>query len=183
MLKKRDKLSKRQINEKSHLIAKALLKLPDFRSAEMVMFYAAKSREVDTWKMIAKALCSKRIALPVTEKATGKITPYEITSLNKDLKAGAFGVYEPQKELCGIISDKEIDLVIVPGIAFDRKGNRLGYGKGCYDRWLKNIPPEKRIAIAFSEQLLEKVPVNKKDVKVCKIITEKEIITTEGTRK
>jgi len=115
MLKKRNKLSKRQLNEKSRIMAKALLKMPDFRSAEMVMFYAAKGSEVSTWKMIAKALCSKRVALPVTEKKTGKITPYEIVSLNRDLEAGAFGVYEPKKETCGIVKDKEIDLVIVPG--------------------------------------------------------------------
>jgi len=157
---------------KSNKIMKKLFSSREFKKAQIVMFYASKAEEVNTYTMIDEALkMGKKVALPhCTSQKT--IIPKEITSKDKDLEKGEYGVYEP-KERCNNIEPKDIDLVIVPGLAFDKKNIRLGRGKGYYDRFLKDLPERiSSIGVAFDFQIIGTLPKDSHDVPVSKVITD-----------
>jgi len=183
-LKKRDSLSRGEIKSKSEKIEKKLFSLPEFQRAKTVMFYVSFRSEVETEKMIRNALkLKKKIVIPVVHGE--KIVVSEIKNLKKELIKRSFGIKEPKKEFRRRVNQKEIDLVVVPGVVFDKRGGRLGYGKGYYDRFLrsKSIRPRMSrshqcalIGLAFDLQIARKIPLVKKDVKVDKIVTESRII-------
>ena len=155
----------------SREIKRNLFDLPEYRSAEVVMFYMAHDKEVETRVMIAESLNSKRVLLPKVDIKEGKIVPVEIKNLD-DVEKGAFGIYEPRggEEYSG-----RIDMVIVPGIAFDLRGYRIGYGKGFYDRFLKKVSSLK-VGLAFDFQVVDRIIEDVNDVPVDIVITEKRII-------
>jgi len=169
-----DKLSRQDRAEaldKARAIKKKLFSLPAFKKVKIVMFYASKDEEAKTDEMIDEALgAGKRVALPrCTSLKT--IIPKEITDRKKDLEKGAFGICEP-KECKKDISTEEIDVIVVPGVAFDKKGARLGRGKGYYDRFLKNLSPDKvTIGLAFDFQIVENLPKDSHDIPVSQVIT------------
>ena len=92
-----------------------------------------------------------------------------------DLKISSYGILEPKKDKIKNISSDKIDLIIVPGVAFDLKGNRMGHGKGYYDRFL-NLVKSTSIGLAFEFQIIENIPVESHDKPIDMIITEKRII-------
>ncbi len=170
ILEKRDLLRKQEIIEKSREIKEKLLLMPEFINAKTVAFYVSFSKEVFTHSMIKDLLGKKRIFVP--KVISGKITFHEIDNFN-ELKSGKLGILEPVTP--NRVSYDEIDLIIVPGIAFDKFGHRIGYGFGMYDKLLRNIEC-KKIGFAFNLQIVDKIPKEKFDVAVDKIITEKEVI-------
>jgi len=144
-------------------------------SKEILAYYPFRS-ELDTTIIIRDALKQKKkIILP---KVNGKkLDLYYIEDLKNDLSAGSFDIMEPIPSKCIIASYKNIDMVLVPGVSFDRNFNRLGYGGGFYDKLLEELPVKTpRIALAFDLQLIKNVPVMAHDLKVDIIITEKEIL-------
>ncbi|MFA5096021.1 MAG: 5-formyltetrahydrofolate cyclo-ligase [Candidatus Omnitrophota bacterium] len=154
---------------KSELIKRKLLRQKEFKKAKKVMFYIAMRGEVDTREMIetAKRL-GKIIAVPVCTQDRVSLRPAILDS-HAHLKKGPYGVAEPV--ISRFIKLKELDLVIAPGVAFDKKGNRLGRGKGYYDRFLSAIPKDTpSIGLAFSQQVLPVVPVTCHDVSVKKVL-------------
>lgn len=140
------------------------------------MFFASFRSEVDTIPMIRRALGDgKRVILP---KVNGdKLELFEIRNFDSDVSPGAWGISEP----CGSAPVKldELDVIIVPGAAFDEQGNRLGYGAGFYDKLLSAFT-KPTVALAFEEQIVSKVPADPHDVPVRKIVTEKRIIETKS---
>ncbi len=138
------------------------------------MFFASFRSEVDTVPMIRQALQSgKRILLP---KVKGNaLELFEITDLDADMASGAWGIPEPRTGKPGHLED--VDLMVVPGAAFDERGNRIGYGAGYYDKLLPAFKGM-TVALAFEEQIVLNVPVDAHDVPVRKIVTEKRIIQT-----
>lgn len=183
-LKKRDNLSREEIESKSGKIEKRLFALPEFHRAKTVMFYVSFRSEVATGKMMRNAMkLKKRIAVPVVHGE--KIVACEIKNLRKELARGSFGIREPKKEFRRRVNRKEIDLVVVPGVVFDNRGGRLGYGRGYYDRFLGSKSTKVTISrshhcaligLAFDLQIAREIPLKKKDVKVDKIVTESRII-------
>lgn len=176
ILGKRLRLAEEEIREKSLLIKDKLFGLNQFQKAKLIMFYASFKNEVRTWEMIEEAIsCGKKVGLPVLSKK-GDITPYLVRKLSRDVSEGRFGVPEPEPdESCKVNAD-EIDIVIVPGVAFDRLGRRIGFGKGCYDRFLRSVKPEVFcIGLAFEMQMVENIPVEEYDEKVDMVITETNI--------
>jgi 5-formyltetrahydrofolate cyclo-ligase len=164
------KTQKEDIRErKTKLILKKLLRQESFKKAKAVMFYIAFDGEVNTREMIKEAKrLGKIVTVPVCAKNRVTLRP-AILKENAALRKGPYGVYEPQAKRC--IRLEDLDLVIVPGVAFDKKGNRLGRGKGCYDRFLKRIPKETpSIGLAFDFQILPKVPAKQHDVSVNKVL-------------
>lgn len=157
-------------DQKSKIIKERLLKTQVFKHAKIVMFYLSFDGEVNTLEMIKEAQnLGKIVAVPVCKKNRIIIRPCILTHKAK-LKKGPFGVCEPAIKKS--IDLKNLDLVIVPGLAFDKKGNRLGRGKGCYDLflkklYLKDIPT---IGLAFDFQILPSIPTTKRDVSVKKVI-------------
>jgi len=158
---------------KSDKIKRRLFKEKCFKNAESVMFYVSKSYEVDTSSMIEEALKKgKRVIVPVTNPKEKKLIPSEIKCPSKDLAKGLFGIREPKKECIKAVDIKDIDMVIVPGIAFDDKGNRIGHGQGYFDRFLKHLPKKTpTIGLAFKLQLVRRIKAFPWDIPVTKLIT------------
>ena len=156
-------------NRKSSIIRDKLLRNKVFKKAKIVMFYVAFGGEVNTEEMIRKAKkIGKLICVPVCRKDKETMQPAILEDHSK-LKKGPYGVLEPVSE--ALVKPEDLDLVIVPGLAFDRKGNRLGRGKGYYDRFLSKIPKDTpSIGLAYSLQILPAVPVTSHDISVKKVL-------------
>jgi len=157
--------------QKSCSIEKKLFERREFRRSRTVMFYVSLPEEVETHRMIRSALrLGKRVVVPSLEGR--KIRPAEIFDFKKDLSPQRFGILEPRSGRKHLISSREIDLVVVPGIAFDAKGNRLGRGGGSYDRFLKRFKGRvPLIGLAFAFQKVSKLPTSLRDVPVTAVIT------------
>ena len=161
---------------KSASVWKYVFELEEYKRAETLMLYSNIGSEVRTDVFLPKMLADgKRIALPVADDKEKIITPYEITDLSC-LKTQTYGIKEPDLELIakGEIKEvpkSEIDMVIVPGLGFDMFGNRLGYGGGFYDRFLKDYKGVK-VGVAYTECLYYRLPEDENDIKVDMVITE-----------
>ncbi|MDD5148457.1 MAG: 5-formyltetrahydrofolate cyclo-ligase [Candidatus ainarchaeum sp.] len=171
-LQKRNSLNAREIEQKSRIIQSKLFSLEEFKKAEKILFYAGVKSEVQTRQMILDALAlGKTIAVPKSDFEKKTMKAIRINSL-ADLEETKFGLLEPKKGK--EIPANELGLVIVPGVAFDLKGNRLGYGGGFFDKFLKKTKCPK-IGLAFECNIEESLPSSPHDVKMDKIITEEKI--------
>jgi 5-formyltetrahydrofolate cyclo-ligase len=165
MLERRNALAAGEIAKRSKSIQQFVLDSKEFKSAKIIGAYYAFGSEVKTDAIIEQARAlGKKIALPSVEG--DRLTFYEL-STGKYLVKGRFGIMEPLPY--GLVD--KIDLLVVPGIAFDRKGYRLGYGKGYYDKFLarKKIAS---IGLGYSFQLLDRLPTGKYDKKLDAIAAE-----------
>jgi 5-formyltetrahydrofolate cyclo-ligase len=156
-------------SRKSKLISDKLLRNKVFKKAKIVMFYIAFGGEVNTEEMIREAKkIGKLICVPVCRKDKETMQP-AILKDHAQLKKGPYGVLEPVAQTR--VKPEDLDLIIVPGLAFDKKGNRLGRGKGCYDRFLGTLSDNTpSIGLAFDFQILPLIPTTSFDVSVKKII-------------
>jgi 5-formyltetrahydrofolate cyclo-ligase len=169
LLEKRKSLPSSVCQEKSSLILKVLLSEKAFADASSVALYFPVNGEVDTRGIFKKCIdLEKKVFFP---KTRGSDLIFLRTRNIEELTHGAFAIPEPTTDTECARSD-ELDLVLVPGVAFDLSGNRIGYGKGFYDRFLKDIPRQTRFGLAYRFQVLESVPSHKTDVKTGRIITE-----------
>jgi len=170
-------MSEEQKKDKSLKIIHRLKGLEEFSKARCIMIYVSKDDEVDTTRLIEETLRSgKRVVTPVVDLEKKELIPYEISSL-EELSLGTFGVMEPKPGDARRVDVDEIDLVIVPGRAFDKDCNRLGRGGGYFDRFLRRLSGRRRlIGLAFSEQVLDRIPVGRGDVKVDAVVTESTVI-------
>lgn len=157
-------------DSKNELIKEKLLSAPEIIKAKIIHCYLSKEDEVETLKLIASFLTAKKKTI-VPAISNNQIVSCTLNDLN-DLKRSSFGILEPQQRQ---LYTGHLDIIIVPGIAFDKKGNRIGYGRGYYDRFLTSTQALK-IGLAFEEQLLEFVPQEELDIKVDIIITDQRII-------
>jgi 5-formyltetrahydrofolate cyclo-ligase len=151
-------------------ICARLRELPAWKNAKSVLFFAPMPEEPDIWPLVAEALAAgKMTALPRFHAATRNYTAGCLQNLRSDIVPGHFGIREPAAR-CPEISLNHFDLVLVPGIAFDWRGRRLGRGKGYYDRLLAEMRGVK-CGIAFAEQLVDEVPTGPSDVHLDLIVT------------
>ena len=177
ILANRNNQSKQEIKEKSSLIKKRLFQIEEYQHAHTVLFYVSFGSEVDTHEMITQSINQrKQVIIPKTDTKNNNLFLYEYTSIH-DLRPGTYGVLEPYSNLSNCISCNEVELVIVPGVVFDVKGNRIGYGKGYYDSLLSTMKLIKKIGLAFELQIIDEIPAEKHDIKLDSIITEQRIIT------
>ena len=174
LLDLRNSLMADQIKEKSGFIKQKLFSTEAFNRAKTVFFYVSAGSEVRTHEMIKEALKSKRVAVPVTDKGKKKLIASQILDFS-ELAIRHFSILEPKKEFVRPIDRKASDLIIVPGIAFDEEGNRIGYGYGYFDSFLEKISVPK-IALAYEMQLVKKIRSIGKDARVDFIVTEKRVI-------
>ncbi len=158
---------------KTNKIVSRITELNEYKDAKVVALYNSFGTEVGTTDLINHCIQKgKTVVLPRAFENDLKF--YKIDSLNDKFEKSKFGVYEPIDDINRLINPNNIDLVIIPGVCFDTHKNRLGYGKGYYDRFLKETKI-KNIAIGFDEQVLvnEEIPIADNDVKVDKIVTDK----------
>ena len=178
ILQLRKSLSQREAIAKSLKVQEHLFKLPEFVNAKTILFYVSTKNEVMTETMIKQALKNnKRIVVPISNVKEKTLTFSELKYFDKELEPGCFNILEPKKECIRKISPEEVDLIIVPGVAFDEEGDRIGYGMGFYDRFLRELKRKiPTIGLAYEFQIVDDIPVCDKDVTVDKIITENRII-------
>ena len=165
---------------KSSRIMESFFGLEKLSSPCLIMCYMNFKNEVNTGALIKKCLAQgKGIALPRVESVNdGRIiVPYRICNIDKDVECGSYGIMEPVTDTARRVEPQEIDLVIVPGLAFGLNRQRIGYGAGYYDRLLKEVRKDcVKIGFAYEIQILEKIYENKLDVPMDIIITEERII-------
>jgi 5-formyltetrahydrofolate cyclo-ligase len=159
---------------KSDKINRRLFKEQCFKRSKAIMCYVSKPYEVDTYPVMEEVLkLGKRLIIPVTKTQDKILIPAEISNPLKDLEKGAFGVYEPKRECMKTVDTNDIDMIVVPGIAFDKKGNRIGHGQGYFDRFLSNLPKKiPTLGLAFKLQLVKRINTLVWDIPVTKLITE-----------
>lgn len=162
----------------SIIIKEKLLKMDRVKNSNTIMLYLDFNNEVKTDILLKELInLNKIVVAPITVKEDKKLLPYRIKNLDSDIKIGSYGIREPRKSTCSPVDIKEIDIVIVPGVAFDKNGFRLGYGGGFYDRFLKNLSPYAiTIGLAFDIQLFDEIPKEEHDIQLDYIITEKRIL-------
>jgi 5-formyltetrahydrofolate cyclo-ligase len=145
------------------------------QSAHTILFFAPMLDELDVWLLLQKFLEIKKVcALPFFDPATQHYSARRVCDLEADVVAGKFGIREPNSNCEEIALDK-FDLVLVPGLSFDASGNRLGRGKGFYDRILSKASGVK-CGVAYDFQLVENIPVELHDAKIDFIVTPKRCI-------
>jgi len=158
---------KSSATQQSAEILTALEAHPAFRAADTVLLYHSLKDEVDTHEFIRKWSRLKRILLPVV---VGDDLELRVYTGPEDLAIGAYGIEEPTG--ARFTDYAAIGFIAVPGVAFDRNGNRLGRGKGYYDRLLPRIPAAYKAGICFPYQLVEEVPAEPFDIRMDEIITQ-----------
>jgi len=172
--------NRESVKNKSIEITKRVINLEPFIKGRAIMCYMDFKNEVMTKYIISHCFENgKKVILPLVDTIDGvkRIVPYEVMDMEKDVSYGTFGILEPKKDSAKIFNPEEIDLVIVPGVAFDIYRNRLGYGAGFYDRFLKLVRPScPKIGIAFEFQIYDAIPVEEHDIPLDFVITEERII-------
>lgn len=175
---KRANLSKEIKSEYDKKIKKNFFESEVYKNSKTIFIYVNMDSEVNTIEIIKELIAlGKKVAVPkivsinIKEKQMKALRIDSILQLNE---SGAFGILEPSIE-CEDISE-EVDLTIIPGLAFDIKGNRLGYGGGFYDRFLRRYSNSKRLALCYDFQILEEVPHEFFDEKVQDIISNERVI-------
>ena len=161
-------LTEEKIKQESACLIRRITEHPLFQKAKIVMLYCSLHDEVDTHTLIREYCQRKKILLPVV---CGNDIHLRVCQGLNDMQIGAYGIEEPLGETFENV--ESIDLIVVPGMAFDNQCHRLGRGKGYYDRFLSDerLKNAYKIGVCFSCQLLDKVPTDENDVKMDEVIT------------
>ncbi|HCW32269.1 MAG: 5-formyltetrahydrofolate cyclo-ligase, 5-formyltetrahydrofolate cyclo-ligase [Candidatus Peregrinibacteria bacterium GW2011_GWE2_39_6] len=174
MQEKRRSLDYQKRCRNDQLIQQRLESLLIFKNAKTILFYVSNDEEVGTHELIKKYSSTKKIVVPVIDPASKYLGLFYLPSWDL-LKPGRFGLLEVNQADRVTCNPLEIDLVIVPGVAFDQFGHRLGYGKGYYDRLLKKLSSF-RVGLAYESQIILKIPYESHDELVNEIVTEQRIL-------
>lgn len=169
---RRSGLTPNLLTQKSAAIRARLEALDEFQSAEKILVYLSKEDEVDTHLLVKDALEQGRMVF-APRVQNDELVIYPLKSW-ENLEPGTFGILEPALHP-DPTHPAEMDLILVPGLAFDKKGHRLGYGKGFYDRLLKATKGLK-VGLAFEEQIEEELPAEEHDVPLDLIVTDSSLI-------
>jgi len=169
---KRKNLPQDYREKSSRIIAEQFLKTDYYASSKNILIYYPIKVEVDTKLIINKALKDKKnIILPRVHN--DKLKLFFVEDPSSQLEKGSYGIMEPIINLCKPAKIHDADLVVIPGVSFDKDLNRLGYGGGYYDKILENLPKRtKKIALCFNIQLVSKIPAMDHDVRADILITE-----------
>ena len=155
------------------LIIQKLINSHYFKESKNIFMYLGYSSEIDTKKYVKQFVdLGKNIYVPRTDIENKTMEAVKIVDLT-NLKEDKYGILEPTKDI-EAMNKNELDLVIMPGLAFDTNGGRLGYGGGYYDKYLQKIAGNlSKVALAYDFQIVQEVPKEEHDIKVDYIITEK----------
>lgn len=175
ILERRNSCPRSFIRSASARIARRLFAMPEFKKARNIIFYVSKGCEVDTHAMIKKAIgMGKKVIVPVSDTKRKTLLLSELKDFSH-LAPGAYGILEPRKEKIGKFPARELGLAVVPGVAFDEKGARIGFGGGYFDKLLKKVHAPV-VALAFDFQIVDEIACEPHDARVHKIITERRVI-------
>jgi len=177
----RAEMSKEDVVTNSDRIFRRLCAFKEYENATLVLAYMSFGNEVMTGDFIGKCLRDgKRVALPRVESTDGNnriLRVYEIKDLQNDTEEGFRGIFEPIPSVTSLVDPVQIDLAVIPGVAFDVFCNRLGYGAGYYDRFLPLLRTDcLKAGVAFESQIADFLPFDKHDFRLDLIVTEKRTI-------
>jgi len=178
-MKKRKKVAKKEGDIKSKIISKKILSLKEIKELKNIMIYVSYRSEVSTNKLIISLLNkNKRIFAPYCIKDEKRMEVVEIENPDQDLEKGAYGIKEPAKRIRNNkIDPKNLDIVVVPAVAFSKSGYRVGYGGGYYDRFLERLANKTiTIGINYEEMLFDTVPKEDHDLAVDMVVTDKRLL-------
>lgn len=152
----------------SDSIIKRLIEHPRFRAAKVIMLYHSLPDEVCTHKLLQQFSSKKKLLLPIVKGDSMLLRTYHEAN---NMEAGAYGIMEPKGP--AFTAYKNIDLIIIPGVAFDVKNNRLGRGKGYYDRFLQQMRQTHayKIGICFPHQLVDSIPTTAYDIPMDEVLS------------
>jgi 5-formyltetrahydrofolate cyclo-ligase len=180
MLARRKALSPEERRLRSRAIEIRLYNREIFRRSRSVQFYVSGKHEVDTSEMINRAIeMGKTVAVPFFIEDRNEIGLTEIRNGSARMAKNALGFSEPEPSSVHPLDPDRIELWIVPGVAFDPTGNRIGLGKGYYDRLLSDARTGHRVGIAYDFQILDSIPAEAHDVRMNEILTETRTIHIE----
>ncbi|MGM7635561.1 5-formyltetrahydrofolate cyclo-ligase [Bacillus sp. Hm123] len=169
-------VSKLEYEQYSFQIVQRLCSSPLWQSAKTVAVTVSRDFEVDTWALITRGWEEgKTVVVPKCNPTDRSMTYFQLTSFH-ELETVYSGLYEPDPVQTNKVDPRMIDLLIVPGLAFDKRGYRLGFGGGYFDRFLENFEGE-TVSLLFSQQLLTEVPTEAYDLPVQQLIMENGIHT------
>ena len=174
ILEVRKGLTDEEVTAKSEAIVQKVIKTPEYKEADNILLYADFCREVMTRGIFEDALLHrKRIYFPRVDKLTNTMEFYQVISI-RQLVRGYMDILEPREDirLRYQFQPKEDTLAILPGVAFDTSGYRIGYGKGFYDKFLANRRQLSTMALAYACQIIDEIPIDEHDIKMDKIVTE-----------
>lgn len=173
MLEKRRSLTSKFMDDASQRIYEKVTGLKEVETAKTILVYSNFDNEVKTGSLTGWLLFNgAKVCLPAVKDDE----MFAVDIKSAALELSAFGVPQPRLQDAETINPEEFDLVIVPGVCFDRQKNRIGFGKGYYDKFLKEAKNAKRIALSYSFQMTAKIDADAHDVQMDMIVTEEEII-------
>ncbi|MDI6686798.1 MAG: 5-formyltetrahydrofolate cyclo-ligase [Desulfobacterales bacterium] len=178
MAKKLKAFSEGELIEKTRGIEKRLFEFANFLESKVVLLYMHANGEVVTNNIIKRCFeANKILVLPAFDIIKHTMQLMRVDNLDSDLKPGLRGVLEPDPECCKTMPVDCIDIAIIPGIALDEKGGRIGSGEGYYDRLIPKLSiTTRKVALALESQIIKQVPVEPHDKHVDIVITEDRII-------
>lgn len=170
MINKRNNMDKDEKENKDNIIKNKLMKSDYYKKSSMIFIYLAYGSEINTIEYVKEFLKDgKRICIPRTNLRDKTMEAVEINSL-ENLKKDKYGILEPDESI-EAIKKEDIDLIILPGVAFDKSGGRLGYGGGYYDKYLNSCPDNiDKVSLCYDFQIVDKVPEEVHDVKANYVI-------------
>lgn len=180
MLALRDSLPEDLMALKSESACNRLMAENEYKKSRSVFCFLSFGSEIRTDRIISDALLHKELYVPYIDSVSQTMHPVRLTGTTP-LQKNRFGISEPAFDPQAKTPER-FDLVIVPGLTFDRRGYRIGYGKGYYDQFFSGSPNSLRMGLAFDCQLTDTIPAEEHDQPVDIIVTEKEVIRLSTPR-
>lgn len=167
------------VSVNSNIITETLLSLDCINNANNIMLYLDFNNEVRTGALIKKLFSLRKIvSSPITIIENKQLLPFQILDLDSSINIGVWNIREPNQKICPPVDIQDIDVVIVPAVAYDINCYRLGYGGGFYDRFLCKLKPNTiTIGVAFDFQIFDDIPKEPHDAQLNYVITESRILT------
>lgn len=165
-------------SQKNKMLSSRLFEFANFIESNIVLLYMSLNNEFNTSEIIRKSLDNNKIvALPAFDTEKHEMKLMKVNNIDKDLKPGPKNILEPNPNHCKIVPLECIGIAIIPGIAFDGKGGRIGSGEGYYDRLIPKLPiTTRKVSLAYEDQIIQMLPMEPHDKHVDIIITEKRVI-------
>lgn len=174
-----ESLSPAQVCKATATVWERLSVLAPFASAEWLLVYVSKGHEIDTYGLIRQLLAlGKHVCVPSFDEVTKRYVASELRDFDSELTEGKFRILEPKPDAVRRVEATKLDALLVPGLAFDRHGNRLGRGMGFFDAILRDARGTK-IALAHDFQVVSEAPAEPRDVGVDFIVTEARVVETK----
>jgi 5-formyltetrahydrofolate cyclo-ligase len=176
--KKLAALPAKEIAEETKAIENRLFDFANFLEAKIALMYVANKSEVPTGNILRRTYdYNKIVVLPAYDTENFGMALMKVDSLDKDLQEGPRGILEPDAARCKVVPIERIDIAIIPAIALDEKGGRIGSGEGYYDRLIPRLAiTTRKVALALEHQIIPQVPIESHDKHVDIIITEDRVI-------